>query len=122
MGAYQRPIPVEGVQADDERVRTQHGPPAHRVAPLLLQGQGGDASLMNDQLVGDDRGACGVEPGTSPVVHVATRDLGEHVQKVVQGGVAVGSALEEETRGLEEGLLADVGDELLEDGGPPWRR
>ena len=40
------------------------------------------------------------------------------MQEVVQGGVAVGSALEEETRGLEEGLLADVGDELLEDGGP----
>ena len=40
------------------------------------------------------------------------------MQEVVQGGVAVGSALEEETRSLEEGLLADVGDELLEDGGP----
>ena len=54
----------------------------------------------------------------SPVLHVTARDLGEHVQEIVQGGVAVGSALEEEPRGLEEGLLADVGDELLEDGGP----
>ena len=54
VGPAEGTVLVEGVEADDERVRTQHALPAHRVGPLLLQGQGDDASLMNDQLVGDD--------------------------------------------------------------------
>ena len=95
MGTHQRAAVVEGVQADDERVRTQHRLAGGQVGALLAESQRHDPPLVDDQLVADDGGARGMEPGSSPVVHVAARDLREHLQEVLQSGVTVGPALEE---------------------------
>ena len=70
VGAHQCAVPVEGVQADDERVRTQHRLPGGQVGALLADRQRDDPPLVDDQLIADDGGTRGVQPGSGPVPHV----------------------------------------------------
>ena len=71
MGAHQRAVLVQGVQADDERVRAQHRFPGGRVGALLAKSQRDDPSTVHDHLVGEDGGTRGVQPGPGPALHVS---------------------------------------------------
>ncbi len=70
------------------------------------------------RVVGHHRGqrvhARRLQPGPRPLGHVPPGHLAEHRQQVVQSGVPVGVRLEVAARALQEGLPADVGDQLLE--------
>ena len=78
-------------------------------------------SLVGDELVadeGDDVGASLVEPGLRPRGQVATRRPRVAVHQVVEPGVGERVAAEVVTQPRHEGVLADEGDQLVQDALP----
>ena len=85
---------------------------------FLGENQIGQLAVLAVDALGAQTGhAGGLQPGIGPGLHITAGDLVEHLQEVVQGGVAPLEALEVHTGGFDEGVEADVGDQLLEDRG-----
>ncbi len=117
VGAHQRAV-VELVQADGDPVRAQHGLALGAGGERrggLQHGEGLDLAVRVEGHRGAQHiDAGGLQPGGGPGLEVAAAGLLQCAEQVAEPGVAPGVLLEVGAHALEEGVLADVGHQLLE--------
>ncbi len=111
-------VAVELVQADGDAVRPQHGlalGAGGQRGGFLQDGEGLDLAVGVQHQRGPQHvDAGGLQPGLGPGLEVAAAGFLQGAEQVAEPGVAPGVALEVGLHALEEGVLADVGHQLLE--------